>query len=100
MNEQHYHKKIMGYLDGSLTAAEKSEFEAFTKTHPDFQKQVKQKEDELDLLRSRIPAVQLSEESRLSLEEEIKLSIQHLLKPEKTTLLEKVQGRFEDWFSR
>jgi anti-sigma factor RsiW len=100
MNEQHFQRKITSYLDGSLSVSEKNEFQAFVGAHPEFEKLVKQKEEELDLIRSLIPVVKLNEQSQESLEAEIKLSIQNLLKPEKTNLIEDLKNRFEDWFSR
>jgi anti-sigma factor RsiW len=100
MNEHQYHKKILPYLDGSLTKPEKNEFEAFLRTNPEFEQQVKVKEEELDRIKAKIPAAQLSEESRESLEAEMRLSIQHLLKQEPKTFWAGIRIRLEDWFSR
>ena len=35
-----FQKKILGYLDGSLSSEDKSEFEAYVRTHPEFETQI------------------------------------------------------------
>jgi anti-sigma-K factor RskA len=97
---QSYQKKIVAYLDGSLAADEKSEFEAFVRTHPEFEAQIKSKEQELMLLRSRIPATTLSAESLSSLENEMKQSIFNLLKEEPKNFLDRVKNSWEEWTNR
>lgn len=100
MNDQHYHKKILPYLDGSLTPTERSEFEAFVRIHPEFEEQIKSKESELERIKNCIPAVQLLPESREALEAEMKLSIHHLLKEEPKSWPESIIVKIGDWFSR
>jgi anti-sigma-K factor RskA len=95
-----YQKKIIPYLDGSLSAQERSEFEAFVRTHPDFSPLIKAKEDELLFIKSKIPAPTLSLEGLSSLEGEIKLSIFHLLKESPKNFWDKIKERWEDWSSR
>ncbi len=93
----HYQKKVMSYLDGSLSIEEQAEFEAQVRTNPELEALVKSKEDEMMLLKSLIPAGQVSAESLNSLEAEMKLSIFNLLKKEPKTLTDKVKNIWEDW---
>ncbi len=87
----------MSYLDGSLSIEEQAEFEAQVRTNPELEALVKNKEDEIMLLKSLIPAGQISTESLNSLEAEMKLSIFNLLKKEPKTLTDKVKNIWEDW---
>lgn len=90
----------MPYLDGSLSAQEQSEFEAFVLTHPEFESQIKSKEEEVFLLKSLIPATALSYDANESLENEMKQSIFNLLlKEEPRSFFGKVQDRWEEWIS-
>lgn len=95
-----YQKKIISYLDGSMSADDKAEFEAFVSTHPEFESQIKVKEDELSLLKSLIPVMTLSPEALESIEGEMKQSIFNLLKEEPKTLMDRVRNFWEDRFSR
>lgn len=90
----------MPYLDGSLSAEETSEFEAFVVTHPEFESQIKFKQDEIALIRSLIPTMLMSREAEISLEKEVKTSVYNLLKVEPRTLMEKIKRSCEDWLSR
>ena len=58
-NYKSFEKKIVPYLDGSLSTEEASEFEAFVFTHPEFENKIKSKQQEVELLRSRIPVAVL-----------------------------------------
>lgn len=95
-----YQKKIISYLDGSLSAEEKSEFEAFVRTHPDFEAQIKVKENELSLLKTMIPGATLSSEALESIESEMKMSIFNLLKEEPKNLMERMRNSWEEWINR
>jgi hypothetical protein len=92
-----YQKKVMSYLDGSLSLEEQAEFEAQVRTNPELEALVKNKEAEIMLLKSLIPAGNISAESLNSLEAEMKLSIFNLLKKEPKTLTDKVKNIWEDW---
>ena len=96
----HYHKKMISYLDGSLSAEDKSEFEAFVRIHPEFEAQIKHKEDELLLLKSLIPAAHSSRRTVESLENEMKLYIFNLLKEEPKGLWDRLKISWEDWINR
>lgn len=98
--ETGFHKKIVPYLDGSLSAEERAEFEAHVRTNPDFGTQVKNKQDELELLKGLIPAAQISKERHESLESEIRQSAFHLLKEEPKGFWDGIKLSFEDWLSR
>ncbi len=87
----------MSYLDGSLSLEEQAEFEAQVRTNPELEALVKNKEAEIMLLKSLIPAGNISAESLNSLEAEMKLSIFNLLKKEPKTLTDKVKNIWEDW---
>ena len=95
-----FQKKIVSYLDGSLSSDDKSEFEAFVRTHPEFEAQIKTKEDEISLLKSLIPVMTLSKESLESLKNEMKLSILNLLKEEPKSFMEKIKFSWEEWINR
>lgn len=95
-----YQKKIIPYVDGTLSADEKAEFEAFVMTHPEFEAQIKTKQDEIYLLRTLIPTAELSKAAQDSLENEIRTSIFHLLKVEPKNFAERVKATWEEWISR
>jgi anti-sigma-K factor RskA len=95
-----FQKKITPYLDGSLSREDKSEFEAFVSTHPEFESQIQNRQNELSLLRSMLPAAQLTSEARESLESELKLSVFNLLKEEPRNMMDRVKSNFEEWFNR
>ena len=95
-----YQKKIIAYLDGSLSPDEKSEFEAFVRTHPEFEAQIKVKEEEFSHLKSLIPAMTLSKESIESIENEMKQSIFNLLKEEPKNFMDRVKNSWEEWINR
>lgn len=95
-----YQKKIIPYLDGSLSAEERAEFEAFVRTHPEFEAQIKKKEYELSLLKSLIPIAQPSAETIDSLETEMKHSIFNLLKEEPRNMFDRVKNSWEEWITR
>ena len=82
MEYNSYQKKIVPYLDGSLTKDEVSEFEAFVLTHPEFETQIKNKKEEIQLLKNLIPVAQLSNQSAESIENEMRSSVFNLLKEE------------------
>lgn len=95
-----FQKKIIPYLDGTLSVEEQSEFEAFVSTHPEFESQIKSKENELSLLRSMIPVVEFSRETQSSLDNEMKQSSFNLLKEEPRNLFDRVKTNLEDWLNR
>ncbi len=95
-----FQKKILGFLDGSLSIEEKSEFEAYIRTHPEFEAQIKKKEDELSFLKNLIPVPLMSKEITESLESEMKLSIFNLLKEEPKSFADRVRNSWEEWVSR
>lgn len=95
-----YQKKIISYLDGSLSPDDRSEFEAYIRTNPEFESQIKMKEKELLLLKSYIPSIEMSSQALESLEGEMKLSIFNLLKEEPKGLLDRVKISWEDWINR
>lgn len=95
-----YQKKILGYLDGSLSVEDKSEFEAYVRTNPDFEKQIRTKEDELSFLRNLIPAAVMTKETAESLNGEMKLSIFNLLKEEPRNLKDRLKNAWEEWINR
>lgn len=95
-----YHNKIMPYLDGTMSAEDRAEFEAFVLTHPEFEQEIKTKQEELALLKSLIPSIHLSKESHASLDLEIKQSVLNLLKPEPKNIWDSVKLKFEEWTNR
>lgn len=97
---QSYQKKIVPYLDGSLSKDEKSEFEAFVLTHPEFEEQINTKKNEIELLRNMIPQVQLSRESAESLENELRASVYNLLKEEPKSIFDSLRIKWEEFVNR
>ena len=95
-----FEKKIVPYLDGSLSQEETQEFEAFVLTHPEFEELINTKKAEVDLLKKLIPAAVLSAEAKSSLENEFKTSIMNLLKEEPRGFFDRLKLRLEDWTNR
>lgn len=100
MEYNSYQKKIVPYLDGSLSKDEASEFEAFILTHPEFETQVQNKQQEIQLLRNLIPVAMLSKESSETLENEMRASIFNLLKEEPKGLWDSFRIKWEEWINR
>lgn len=95
-----YQKKIIGFIDGSLSPDDKSEFEAYVRTHPEFESQIKKKEEEILFLKSLIPAPVMSQETAESLNNEMKLSIFNLLKQEPKNFMDRLKNSWEEWVNR
>lgn len=100
MDQNLYSKKIIPYLDGSLSASERSEFEAYVHTHPEFESQIRTKEDELAIVRSLIPTPLIAREALDALETEVRESIMNLLRDEPRNLRGKIKDAWEEWLSR
>jgi hypothetical protein len=100
MEYNSYQKKIVPYLDGSLSKDEASEFEAFVLTHPEFESQIKNKQQEIQLLKNLIPVAQLSKQTVETLENEMRASIFNLLKEEPKGLWDSLRIKWEDWIRR
>ncbi|HXH74928.1 MAG TPA: zf-HC2 domain-containing protein [Bacteriovoracaceae bacterium] len=98
-SDRNYQKKITAYLDGALSTEERSEFEAFVSTHPEFKDQIKLKEDEIIRLRSFIPQVTMSPSALETMNHEIRQSIFQLLKRKPKNLWENMKDRYEEWAS-
>lgn len=95
-----FEKKIVPYLDGSLSKDESSEFEAFVLTHPEFETEIKNKKNEIQKLRSMIPVAQLSTDAHEALDNEMRASIFNLLKEEPKTFMESFKMKWEEWTNR
>ena len=95
-----FERKIIPYLDGSLSKEEVQEFEAFVLTHPEFEEIINSKKAEVEHLKKLIPAAILSQETKSSLENEFKISIMNLLKEEPKGFFDRVKLRWEDWTNR
>lgn len=95
-----FEKKIVPYLDGSLSSEEKSEFEAFVLTHPEFESKIKDKQTEIEILKQKMPAAFCSVETREGLENEIRASVFNLLKEEPKSLLDGLRIRWEEFRNR
>jgi anti-sigma factor RsiW len=95
-----FQKKIIPYLDGSLSKEELAEFEAFVATHPEFQKEIRSKQEEIDLLRSLIPDIPASQESLESIRAEMRTSVFGLLREEPKGFMDQVRMKWEEWTSR
>ena len=86
-----FERKIVPYLDGSLSSQEASEFEAFVMTHPDFEQQ------EIQLIKQMIPVAVFSKETKESIESEMHASIFNLLKEEPKGFFDSLRIRWEEW---
>ena len=95
-----YERKIVPYLDGSLSSQEASEFEAFVMTHPDFEQQIKNKQQEIQLIKQMIPVAVFSKETKESIESEMHASIFNLLKEEPKGFFDSLRIRWEEWRNR
>ncbi len=94
-----FQKKIVPYLDGSLSKEETAEFEAFVLTHPDFENKIKEKRNELESIRAMIPAGIMTKSSQESMEEEMRASIFNLIKEEPRGLMDKIRIKWEDFLN-
>lgn len=92
-----FEKKIVPYIDGSLSKEEAAEFEAFVMTHPEFEEKIKFKKEEIQLLKDMIPAALLSRQSRESLESEMKASIFNLMKEQPVSIWDSIRIKWEDF---
>lgn len=99
-NYKSFERKIVPYLDGSLSKEETSEFEAFVLTHPEFEEKIKSKQDEIQLLKEMIPAAILSPETKESLETEMRSSVFNLLKEEPKGLFDSIRIKWEEYRNR
>lgn len=97
---KNYEKKVTAYIDGSLNAEEISEFEAFILTHPEIELQIKNKKNEIQLLKNMIPAFTPSKDSLESMEAEMKASIFNLLKEEPKGFFDNLRIKWEEWSIR
>jgi anti-sigma factor RsiW len=97
---QGFQKKIVPYLDGSLSKDEKSEFEAFVLTHPEFEEQINFKKNEISLLQSMIPQAMLTKESAETLENEMRASVFNLLKEEPKSFFDSLRIKWEEFVNR
>lgn len=95
-----FEKKIVPYIDGSLSKEETAEFEAFVLTHPEFEEKIKNKQEEIQLLKKMIPGVLLSRDSQESIENEMRASIFNLLKEEPKSVFDSVRIKWEEWINR
>lgn len=100
MEKSLYQKKIIPYLDGSLTASDRAEFEAYVHTHPEFESQIRTKEEELNIVRSLIPTPIIAKDALDSLENEIRESVLNLLREEPRNFWGRTKDAWEEWLSR
>ncbi len=100
MEQNLYSKRIIPYLDGALSAPERAEFEAYVHTHPEFETQIKTKQDELAVVRSLIPAPMMARDALDTLENEIRESVLNLLREEPRNLRGRMKDAWEEWLSR
>jgi anti-sigma factor RsiW len=95
-----FKKQIISYLDGSLSPQDRSEFEAFVATHPEFEADIRTKEDEVNLIKSLVPTALMGRETENSLENEIRTSVFNLMRKERTSIWEKLADAWEELLSR
>jgi anti-sigma factor RsiW len=95
-----YQKKIVPYLDGSLSKEETAEFEAFVMTHPEIEVQIKTKQEEIQILKEKIPAASLTASAHESIAREIRASVFNLLKEEPKSFIDSLKIKWEEWSSR
>lgn len=95
-----FERKIVPYLDGSLSREESTEFEAFVLTHPEFEEEIRHKKVEIERLKSMIPSALLATEAQESLENEMRASIFNLLKEEPKSFMDSIKMKWEEWTNR
>jgi anti-sigma factor RsiW len=100
MEKSLYQKKIIPYLDGSLSASDRAEFEAYVHTHPEFESQIRTKEEELNIVRSLIPSPVMARDALDSLDNEIRESVLNLLREEPRNFWGRMKDVWEEWLSR
>lgn len=94
-----YKRKIISYLDGSLSHDDLLEFEAYARTHPNFETEIKRKQEELSVIKELIPAARISKKNYEGLLSEMKTSIFTLLKEEPKSLKDRIKISLEDWLN-
>jgi len=99
-NYKLFDKKIVPYLDGTLSSEERSEFEAFVLTNPEFEEKVKKKKVEVELIKQMIPSPEMPQDSLETVDREFRISIFNLLKEEPKTWTDHLKIKLEDWFNR
>jgi hypothetical protein len=97
---QTFQKKIVPYLDGSLSKDDRAEFEAFVLTHPEFEEQINHKKNEIELLRNMIPVPMIARETIESIENEMRASIFNLLKEEPKGIFDSFRIKWEEFVNR
>lgn len=97
---QSFQKKIVPYLDGSLSQEDLREFEAFVSTHPEFEDQIKVKQNEIDLIKNMIPTIEMSSDTSATLDMELRSSIYNLVKEDSKNVLDSIRIKFEEWSNR
>lgn len=95
-----YQKKITPYLDGTLSPADRSEFEAFVSTHPEFDVHIQKRREEINLIQGLIPAAKLAPDALKALEGEVKDSVFNLLKTEPRSVWHSLELKIEDLLNR
>jgi len=95
-----YEKKIIPYLDGSLSKEDTSEFEAFVLTHPEFEEKIKTRQLEIQNLKQMIPVALISQEALESIQGEMRTSVFNLLKEDPKGLFDNFRIRWEEWRNR
>ena len=95
-----FQKKITPYLDGTLSPSDRSEFEAFVSTHPEFEVHIQKRREEINLIQELIPSAKLNPDSLRALEGEVKDSVFNLLKGEPKSLWQSIELKIEDLINR
>ncbi|MBY0517653.1 MAG: hypothetical protein K2P81_12125 [Bacteriovoracaceae bacterium] len=92
IDHEHFARKVPAYFDGTLRDSEKTEFEAYVGTHPEFAQYFRQKEAEQNTLKLRVPDALLEASETESLEGEIKEIIGNLFVEDDARLTKKVSN--------
>ena len=96
MNHEHFARKIPAYFDGTLKESERTEFEAYVGSHPEFADYFRKKEVEQNSIKMRIPNTELDSVALEALESEVKEVIKNLFHEDDASLSKRVGNWFKE----
>ncbi|HLT21972.1 MAG TPA: hypothetical protein VKZ84_00945 [Bacteriovoracaceae bacterium] len=85
---------ISAYIDGTLSDSRKEEFENLLKSRSDLQEEILMRRAQISKITSAIPKAKISQETRESIELEIKTTLSKVITQKKLGLWEKLKDKF------
>ncbi len=85
---------ISAYIDGTLSDSRKEEFETLLKSRTDLQEEILMRRAQISRITNAIPRIKISQETRESIELEIKTTLSKVISQKKLGLWEKLKDKF------